>query len=153
MTSEFNRYAAKGNEILNRISEELKVSRDSAFLILCAVLHTTRNHLSMEESLKLLSHLPMALKGIYVNNWNPFHSANRIYHVKQLLDEVRGYDKKFQWDDFGNDETAIKKIKTVYKILRSYMLPGDTQDIMYTMPSDLNEFIWDGAWREPKYFY
>jgi uncharacterized protein (DUF2267 family) len=89
MATDFDKYAAKGNEFLHMLADDLQVPTDKALRILRAVLHANRNHLDHGESLQLLSQLPMALKSVYVDQWHLSPGFKRIHHVKQFLDEIR----------------------------------------------------------------
>ena len=141
MATEFDNYAAKGNEILNRLTEELKLPKGKALRILRAVLHATRDHLSIEESVQVISQLPMAVKGLYADQWDATKERYRIHHVNEFLEEVRSYDKELAGFDFGNNETTGKAVKTVYRILSSYLSYGEFQDIMAVLPLELKEFV------------
>ncbi len=68
MTLDFEKYAAKGNEFINKLAEHLNDpdNRDRAGRILRSVLRALRNRLTVEESLQLISQLPMAIKAVYV---------------------------------------------------------------------------------------
>ena len=150
MATEFDNYAAKGNEILNKLTEELQVPGDMALRILRAVLHATRDHLSIEESVQVLSQLPMAIKAIYADQWDATREIYRIHHLNQFLDEVRSYDKELAGYDFGNNESAGKAVKTVYKILSAYLSYGEFQDIIAVLPLELKGFIQESIREEVK---
>ena len=67
MALDFEKYAAKGNEFLNRLAENLgDEDRAHAARILRSTFRGLRNHLTVEESFQLLAQLPMALKSVYV---------------------------------------------------------------------------------------
>jgi uncharacterized protein (DUF2267 family) len=61
MATEFDRYAAKGNEFVNLLANDLQVPRDKAMRILRAVLHATRNHLPVQESWAMRAPKPHAM--------------------------------------------------------------------------------------------
>lgn len=143
MTTDFNKYAAKGNELLKVLAEDLEIPRGKAGRILRAVLHALRDHLSIEESLQVISQLPVALKGVYVDQWNMPQKNPRIHHVKQFLDEVRKYDAGLAGYDFGNDESAGRVVKAVFKTLNNYLSDGEFEDIIAVLPTEIKEFIRD----------
>lgn len=141
MITEFNKYAAKGNEVLNLISEDLHIPQKKAWRILRAVLHAIRNHLSVQGSLQVIAQLPVALKGIYVDQWNSAQRVPRIRHVSQFLDEVRKCDAGVAGYDFGNDERAEIVVKGVFGTLSNYLSEGEFEDIIAVMPAELKQFI------------
>jgi uncharacterized protein (DUF2267 family) len=70
MSVDFDRYAQEGNELMNRLAEDLghpnEVNRVG--MMVRAVLHTLRDRISISESLDFMSQLPTALKGVYVED-------------------------------------------------------------------------------------
>jgi uncharacterized protein (DUF2267 family) len=138
---DFDKYASKGNEVLNTLAEDLQIPRDKASRILRAVLYAIRNHLSIQESLQVISQLPMALKGIYVDQWSEPHVVSRIHHVKQFLDEVREFDKGTAGYDLGNDESAGRAVQAVFRTLNNYISDGEFEDMIAFMPVEIKEFI------------
>lgn len=143
MSLDFEKYAAKGNELLNMLAEDLKVPRDKAGRILRSVLHALRRHLSIDESFQVLSQLPMALKGVYVDQWNPSQSYQRIHKLEEFFDEIRSEDKGLAGYDFGNNEKAKKAVSAVFKTLTYYLSEGEFEDFIAMMPVELKKFIRD----------
>lgn len=141
MPSEFDKYAAKGNEVLNLLMNDLSIPADKAGRILRAVLHTIRNHVSVQESMQVMAQLPMALKAIYVDQWSIRQDTPRIHHIKQFLDEVRSCDNGLAGYDFGNDESATLMVKGVFRTLRYYVSDGEFEDIIAVLPNEIKEFV------------
>jgi uncharacterized protein (DUF2267 family) len=141
MSLDFNKYAAKGNEVVNMLSEDLKVPRDMAGRILRAVLHAVRNHLGIDESLQVISQLPMALKAVYVDGWNPSRSFHRIHHLAEFLDEIRNEDSKQAGYDFGNNQRAQEAVRAVFRTLNYFLSEGELADLAAVMPAEIGDFI------------
>lgn len=141
MSTIFDQYAAKGNEVLHLIMEDLRVPSDKAARILRSVIQALRNQLSLEESMQLLAQLPMAIKALYVDQWNPRTQPIRIRHVDQFLSEVRQLDPLTAGYDFGNDESAQKAVTAVFKALGYYVSEGEWNDIKAMLPEDLKKLI------------
>ncbi|HVZ55614.1 MAG TPA: DUF2267 domain-containing protein [Chitinophagaceae bacterium] len=143
MPSEFDKYAAKANELLHILAEDLQVTQDKAFRILRAVLHAIRRHLEIHESLQLLAQLPMMIKAVYVDQWHIGGEFKRIHHLNQFLDEVRACDKGLAGFDFGNDANAMKAVRAVFRSLQYYLSEGEFNDLLAVMPQDVKKFIAD----------
>lgn len=143
MTLDFNKYASKGNEMLKMLSEDLQIPRDKAGRILRAVLHGLRSHLNIEESLQVLSQLPMMLKAVYVDQWNPSQEFHRIHTMHEFIDEIRKEDGKTAGYDFGNDEQASKAISAVFRTLTYYLSEGEFEDMNAVLPASLKKFVND----------
>ena len=141
MSLDFEKYAAKGNEMLNMLAEDLKIPRGKAGRILRAVLYAIRSRISVDESFQLIAQLPMALKSVYVDQWDPWQSLHRIHHIEDFLKEIRKYDKSSAGPDFGNDESAKLVIKAVFRTLNVYVSEGEFRDIVAVLPGELKEFV------------
>ncbi|HWC51962.1 MAG TPA: DUF2267 domain-containing protein [Chitinophagaceae bacterium] len=141
MSLDFEKYAAKGNELVNMLAKDLQIHPDNAGRILRSVLHALRKHLGIDESFQLLSQLPMALKGVYVDQWDPSESYQRIHTVEEFLDEVRSEDKGLAGYDFGNNEKARNIVRTVFKDLTYYLSEGEFDDFTAMLPGELKKFI------------
>jgi uncharacterized protein (DUF2267 family) len=141
MSLEFEKYAAKGNEFLKLVSDELQVPKNKGGRIIRAVFHALRNRLSIEESFQLLAQLPVALKGVYVDGWKIDREFVRIHHIDEFLEEVRKEDMEQASYDFGNDQHARKAIAAVFKAMRYYVSEGEFNDILAEMPAELKKFV------------
>jgi uncharacterized protein (DUF2267 family) len=141
MSLDFEKYAAKGNEFVHFVAEELKIPRDKAGRIIRAVLHALRNRISHEESFQLMAQLPMSLKGVYVDGWRFNKDYNRISHVNDFLDELRKEDGGLAGYDFGNNSKARLAVAVVFKALNYFISEGEMNDIISAMPKELKKFI------------
>ncbi len=141
MSFHFEKYAAKANEFVNLVAEDLKVPKEKAGRIIRAVLHALRNRISHEESFQLIAQLPMALKGVYVDGWKFDKDYKRIAHVKDFLDEVRYEDGELAGYNFGNDEKAKHAVIAVFKALSYFVSEVEMEDIMATLPKELKMLI------------
>jgi uncharacterized protein (DUF2267 family) len=140
MSLDFEKYAAKGNEFVHLVTEELKVPRDMAGRIIRAVLHALRNQLSHEESFHLIAQLPMVLKGVYVDGWNFDKNFSRIRHVDDFLDQVRQEDGGRAGYDFGNNIKARFTVGSVFRALSYFVSEGEMNDIIDVLPAEMKEF-------------
>src|SRR5688500_3861049 len=100
MTLDFEKYAMKGNEFVNHLKENLESKdRSHAARILRSTFRVLRNHISFEESLQLLSQLPMAIKCVYIDGWKK-GSHKKIKTVDDLLIEIIQEEGVAAWRDF-----------------------------------------------------
>jgi len=141
MTLNFEKYAAKGNEFVNKVAMRLgdPANRDQAGRVLRCVLRTLRSHLTPEESLQLLSQLPMAIKSVYVEGWKIHHEFVRIKTIDDFSEEVMKEDGLAAWRDFSSVEEARDAIQAVMKTLADYVSAGELHDVVDLMPKEIKE--------------
>jgi len=141
MSPDFEKFAAKGNEFIKLVADDLEVPRDKAGRIVRAVLHALRNRISHEESLQLLAQLPMAIKAVYVDRWTFKKEFRRIGTLAEFLDEVRQEDDRTAGYDFGNDARARQAVSAVFRALHYFVSEGELDDLADTLPAELKDFI------------
>lgn len=143
MPTSFDKYAAKGNEFLHLLAEDLQISNEKAFRILKAVLHVLRDHVSVNESMQIMSQLPVAIKGIYVEQWHVDATVKKLHTQHDFFDEVCRYDKGTVLEDFENYEAVEKSVKAVFRTLNYYLSEGEFEDIIAVMPVEVKKLIED----------
>ena len=146
MSLNFEKYAAKGNEFVNKLAEHLSdpENRDRAGRILRCVLRALRNRITVEESLQLLSQLPMAIKAVYVEGWKLNREFVRIKSMDEFAAEVMREDGYAAWRDFASMEEAQEAIEAVMKTLADYVSAGELHDIIDLMPGEIKKsfMVW-----------
>lgn len=127
MALEFEKYAMKGNEFINLLAHRLGDGhdRDRAARILRSVLRALRNHLSIEESVELLSHLPMALKAVYVDGWK-IKDQHTTIDVISLPEEIMKEDGLISKSDFKDEEEVIEALRAVIEMIAIHFEPEES---------------------------
>jgi uncharacterized protein (DUF2267 family) len=129
----FDTTVDKTNRVLNEIEHAYgwpKARRNQSYAALRAVLHALRDRLPVEESAQLAAQLPMLLRGLYYDGWNP----SRV-PVKMGRDEFEERVRaEFPFDVDGGVEPLIS---TVLRALKQYGTEGEWADVRSTMPKDL----------------
>ena len=134
----FEQYAQEANLFVKEVASELnnEQDRDHAYRVLTAVLHTIREIITPEESLHLVSQLPMYLKAVYVNEWT-LRVRERIRSLNEFLECLRSKSGQTAARDFGNNHNAVEKTKAVLSVLRRHVSTGELQDIIDQFPVEL----------------
>jgi len=134
MLFEFDRYAAKGNEFLNRLGENLRsTDRAHTARVLRSTFRVLRNHLTFEESLHLLSQLPMVIKAVYVDGWRK-GDHKKIKTIDDLLIEIVQEDGENAWKDFGNKDDILDAVRAVIETMRLYVSAEEMDQALGTLP-------------------
>ncbi|MFZ6010462.1 MAG: DUF2267 domain-containing protein [Bacteroidota bacterium] len=138
----YEQYAHEAHKFVKEVASELgdPANIDQADRIMVSVLHTLRDLLSPEESLHLISQLPMILKAIYVNGWH-LSSKNRIRSMDEFVECLMLQNPRTAPQDFGHDEKAIERTKAVIRVLRRHVSIGEIKDIVDQLPAELIE-LW-----------
>lgn len=143
MALDFDKYAMKGNEFLNILAEKLgdPTDRDRAARIVRSVFHVLRNHLSVEESMHLISQLPMALKGVYVEGWRIHQEHQKVQSLEDLANEVIKEEGNVAWRDFSNIEEVLQAVRAVAETLTEYVSKGEMEEAVGTLPKGLRKVL------------
>ena len=108
-----------------------------AYKALRAVLHTLRDRLTVEEASDLAAQLPMLIRGLFYEGWNPSGKPNRVRTVQEFVGKV---NDNFAIADFADDPEEITR--AVLKVLASFVSTGEIQDVVATMPAELRD-LWN----------
>ncbi len=143
MAFTFEKHAAKGNKFIKDVSEYLGEvnNRDKAYRVTKAVLHSLRDVLTVEESLHLISQLPMVIKGVYVDNWKISGSPKRLRSVDDFCDDIRLIAQLTAEEDFPTKEDCLDSVHAVFSVIKEMVSEGEIEDIKAIMPRDLKE-LW-----------
>lgn len=138
----FEEYAPEANKFVKEIAEALENPDDTnqAYRVMKSVFHTLREVLSPEESLHLISQLPMAIKGVYVDGWH-VPAKKKLRSMNEFLDRLRQHNAPSAARDFGNDETAKHHVKCVLNVVKRHVATGEVQHMIDQFPMELTE-LW-----------
>jgi uncharacterized protein (DUF2267 family) len=123
----------KTNRILHEIEEAFgwpKERRNQSYAALRGVLHALRDRLTVEEAAQFGAQLPMLVRGIYYEGWDPSRVPVKM-HRDEFLQRVR---QEFPYDVVGGIEQVVR---TVLATLRQHVTEGEWADIKSAMPKDL----------------
>lgn len=122
---------------LNDIMAELgwEDNRHWAYLALRVVLHTLRDHLTVEEAMDLGAQLPMLIRGFYYEGWTLTGKPVRERHKEEFLAHIT--------QAFRNDERIDPEqvIRAVFRVLSQRVTAGEISDVKNQLPTALGE-LW-----------
>ncbi|MBM0235145.1 DUF2267 domain-containing protein [Micromonospora sp. STR1_7] len=111
-----------------------KDRRNQSYAALRTVLHLLRDRLPVNESVEFAQQLPVLVRGIYFDGWNPSDVPIKL-NRDDFLYEVR---QGFPYDVDGGPERVTQ---VVLDTLRRHITQGEWQDVKETMPKDLATFF------------
>ena len=121
------------HEIAQNMGEE--TTRQQAYAAMRAVLHALRDRLSPNEAAQLAAQLPLLVRGIYFEGWNPAKTPLKIRHRNDFLELVREYLGK---TDNVEPEPAAR---AVFAVLREHVSAGEMEDVMAEMPAEIRDLM------------
>lgn len=115
------------------MDEEGWKDRHRAYTALRAVLHLLRDRLLVDEAAQLASELPMLIRGIFYEGWDPSsHPKKRTREA--FLSYVA---ENFQDDPDINPEEVIT---SVFSVISRHVSEGEIRDIKNSLPEDLKRW-------------
>lgn len=141
----FDKYAQEGNlfmhelgEMLNHTGEE---DRAQVGRLLRAVLHALREHISIGQSLNLISQFPMFLKAIYVDQWQYTEKQERIKTMEEFTAEVERKQREEGEINFDWNESTDLLVEKVLIALGKYISFGELKDVEAELPGEIRRFM------------
>lgn len=128
----FDSTLQKTNIWLGDLNEELGWDdQHRCYRALRATLHALRDRLTVEETAHLGAQLPMLIRGIYYEGWNPTGKPLKVRQPEEFLghieDELR--------PDFEADPETVAR--GVFRLLSRRISEGEIQDIKQVLPRKL----------------
>lgn len=131
----------KTYEWLRDIAIELGVgNRRYAYLALRGTLHAVRDFLPLDESAQLSAQLPMLVRGIYFEGWNPSATPESDRSVERFLGRVEGALERAQWNEeypIGAEQAA----RAVLRVLSDRVSGGEMDQVRRVMPERIRD-LW-----------
>ena len=137
LLSAFESSLDKTNVILKEIESAYgwpKDQRNQSYAALRTVLHLLRDRMPVQESVEFAQQLPVLVRGIYFDGWQPENVPIKL-NRDDFLYEVR---QGFPYDVEGG---AQRVVQIVLDTLRRHVTQGEWQDVKSTMPKDLRQLI------------
>lgn len=112
--------------------------RQHAYRLLRATLHALRDWVNADQAADLGAQLPVLIRGIYYEGWNP-SSTPRHPHGKD--DFVATVQRNFAQDPLRNPDLAIE---AVFSVLNRHVAPGQIEQMRNSLQKPLR-----ALWPEP----
>jgi uncharacterized protein (DUF2267 family) len=131
----FDTTLQKTNIWLKDLMEVTGGDRHKAYQGLRAVLHALRDRLTVEETAEFAAQLPMLIRGIYYEGWDPTGKPVKERHREQFLTHIR---EKIT----GNGEVDPQVIaQAVFSLLAKRITGGEIEDVKHILPVEIRN-LW-----------
>lgn len=106
----------------------------AAFSVLRAVLHQLRDRLTLEEAVDLGAQIPLMVRGLFFEGWQPHRVPRKVRSKTAFLDELSKDVLPFTYPvDWA--------VAAVFKLIAHHCDPGEIADVVGQLPDDLKE-LW-----------
>lgn len=144
MATHFENFEVEGNIFIKKVAQELgdPDDREHAFRVTQSVFYVLRDRITIEESMHLISQLPMAIKALYVNNWKISKDRRKDDTSEEFYNAIREQSRRLAARDFGNDSQTRHAVHAVFSVIKQYAGEGEIKDIQSQLPQPLAE-LWE----------
>jgi uncharacterized protein (DUF2267 family) len=121
--------------------------RQKSYAALKAVLHALRDQLTIDESAQFAAQLPLIVRGLFYEGWNPSKVPSRERDVDRFLDRVRhGYTQAPGPERI--DPTWL--CQSVITLLSEHISPGELEDVRGMLAEPIRREIWPEGFEEER---
>jgi nucleotide-binding universal stress UspA family protein/uncharacterized protein (DUF2267 family) len=107
-----------------------------AFRLLRAVLHVLRDHLSVDQVASLAAQLPLLLRGILYEGWDPTGKPQKLRHGAEFINEVKA---QIAPEPIDQPEWSVRAVLTA---LSSHLTPGEVCKLKRALPHEIRD-LWE----------
>lgn len=138
---DFENYALQGNEFLHQLEKSLGYSNTARTMhLLRSTFSILRDHLTVEESLLFIYHLPMAIKSMYVDGWQ-IKDYRIIRSLDNFINEIACYEEKAGNKGSSNRDEIIASLRAVITTLRRYAPHDEIDQALETLPKGVQSLL------------
>lgn len=121
---------------LNEIAEELgDEDRRYAYRALRAVLHALRDRVPVDVAAKLAAQLPMLIRGIYYEDWDPSRTPMPLHDPSAFLERVAREGR------MAGETEASLAVAAVTRVLRRHLSEGEIDGLSAVLPDSFRALI------------
>jgi uncharacterized protein (DUF2267 family) len=126
----------KTHEWISSVAEVAHLEKRDAYKSLRAVLQTLRDRLPLDDAVHFAAQLPMFLRGLYYEGWEPSKVP-----IKMSLEEfLAAVQKKIVADQVID---PVRITQSIFAVIMSYVGAGEMEKIKHCFPKDM-QTLWPG---------
>jgi len=124
------------SEWLNELRDDLQwPEKARAYLLLRQTMHAIRDFLTVDEAADLASQLPVLVRGVFYDGWDPSKTPTKPRNKSDLLARIEG---SFNKDPLEDSERAVA---AVFDLLRRHISEGEFDQVRNAMRKPIQE-LW-----------
>lgn len=117
------------NDLMFEIGTE---DQNRAYVALKGALQSLRDRLTVEEATDLGAQLPMLIRGLYYEGWNPVHTPEKIRNLDDFLEKVKAHFTQEPNVD------AEHMVRAVFKIMFFKLDEGQIEQVKTVLPKEIS---------------
>jgi uncharacterized protein (DUF2267 family) len=133
----FDRTLQTTNIWLGEIMQALDVDRHVAWKVLSVVLHKLRDRLPIELTAHLGSQLPLLVRGVFYDQYQPARQPTDCRTLEAFVAEVS------EWLSDTRPVDPQRAVQAVFAVLSHHVPEGQLDKVRGALPSPLRSF-WEG---------
>ncbi|HET9427780.1 MAG TPA: DUF2267 domain-containing protein [Allosphingosinicella sp.] len=134
----FDKTLQTTNIWLNEIMDRLGPDRQLAWKALSVVLHKLRDRLPLELSAHLGAQLPLLVRGVYYDQFEPSRIPIDCRTPEEFTEEVA------EWLSDAREVDPADAIAAVFAVLERHLSDGQIAKVRTALPKGIR-MLWDGA--------
>jgi uncharacterized protein (DUF2267 family) len=119
---------------LNEISERFHGSKHQSLQILRSFLHMIRDHLAVDESAQFAAQLPLLVRGMYYEGWDPSQQLQHERSAEEFIDRFLAGTTLRPMD-------ARDALQAVARVVQTHVSPGEVDDVYQSLPKHIRELL------------
>jgi uncharacterized protein (DUF2267 family) len=124
---------------LKEIMENLGVERPAAWKVLGVVLHKLRDRLPVGTSAHLGAELPLLVRGLYYDQYQPARQPSACRNMDEFCAEVR------EWLADTRPVDPHQAVRSVFMALSRHVPEGQIRNVQDALPQDIRRWWEDWA--------
>ncbi len=105
--------------------------RRTAYRALRATLHAVRDRLTVDEVAQLAAQLPMLIRGLYYEGWDPSIRPLKERHLEEFLERI---ERELRGDEKLDPEQVAR---VVFEVMQRRVSEGEMEDVKLMRPSGI----------------
>ena len=131
-----DRSVEKAHIWINDTAEQLGTDdRHQAYRILRAFLHAVRDHLSVDEAAQLSAQLPIFVRGVFYEGWDPSRTPAHARDLDSFLARIAGEA------ELAGETEASFAATAAGRVLRQHVSTGEGDSVLRALPQHLRELL------------
>jgi len=131
-----DRSVEKAHIWINDLAEELGTEdRHHAYRVLRAFLHALRDHLPVDEVAALAAQLPIFVRGVFYEGWEPSGTPERARDLDSFLAKIASEAR------IAGETEASFAATAANRVLSRHISAGEAGSVLHVLPQHLREFL------------